>query len=486
MAAFKIKSLHPATPMPTQDPFLFVAYHRDHYPSGDDQMRAPYRGNGSDFDASKAYRMYHGARIPGFPAHPHRGFEASNIKLHADGYSHSYHIQTITCTIEGIIDHTDSLGGSGRYGDGDLQWMTAGSGIVHSEMIPLLKQNEEGNMTRFLQLWLNLPGKSKMVQPNQLMHWHENITKFTTPDGAVTATVWAGSLHGHTSLPAIRDSWAHDPSRDVNIWFIRMSPRSSFTLPPSQPGSTRSLYVLEGPGLLVDASMPVPPNSLIEFADPSSAETLVKNNGAANTEFLVLQGQPMGEPVSRHGPFVMNTREEVMQAFSDYRTTQFAEASQTATSQQSPSCASVEDIPKGSCDLGAFQAVAAKYEVSTYLPSSCGGLSKPQSFNIVTIADDSGSMSVANPYSVSATRWDELKSTVNHEGNRVQLGQGGGGSMRLHAYCAVLRQALNEKWSGVAQEDRKKLLVLIATDREPTMDKGMDDKQGLRQVLLNE
>jgi quercetin 2,3-dioxygenase len=144
-AILKMTSLG-AGPMPTLDPFLFCVYHKDHYPPGNHEMEAPRTGNGSDFDASAPYRMYHGETIPGFPQHPHRGFE------------------TITATMEGIIDHADSVGNAGRYGMGDVQWMTAGRGCVHSEMFPLLKQSAD-NPTRFFQIWLNLPAAKKMVDP---------------------------------------------------------------------------------------------------------------------------------------------------------------------------------------------------------------------------------------------------------------------------------------------------------------------------------
>jgi hypothetical protein len=151
-------------PFKTKDPFLFCVYHKDFYPAGDAQMRAPRKGNGiilfdfvlvfingvcvgADFNPNSPYRMYHGDRIPGFPQHPHRGFE------------------TVTATMEGLIDHTDSCGNGGRYGHGDLQWMTAGSGVVHGEMFPLINNNSS-NTLRLFQIWLNLPAKDKMVPPS--------------------------------------------------------------------------------------------------------------------------------------------------------------------------------------------------------------------------------------------------------------------------------------------------------------------------------
>jgi len=117
---------------------------------GDDLMQAPRKGNGADFDPSGPYRMYHGDRIPGFPQHPHRGFE------------------TVSCTLNGLVDHSDSCGNAGRYGHGDLQWMTAGKGIVHGELFPMINRNSQ-NIVRLFQIWLNLPAKSKMADPDFVM-----------------------------------------------------------------------------------------------------------------------------------------------------------------------------------------------------------------------------------------------------------------------------------------------------------------------------
>ncbi|ORY37954.1 hypothetical protein BCR33DRAFT_721148 [Rhizoclosmatium globosum] len=297
MSTFIIKPIAAAETMPVQDPFLYAVYHKDVYPAGDSKMQAPKN--------NLKYRMYHGDRIPGFPQHPHRGFE------------------TITCTLEGTIDHSDSLGGCGRYGNGDLQWMTAGKGILYGEMFPLLHPNKE-NRSRYFQLWLNLPSRKKMVKPNQVMHWSENITRFTTEDANVSVTVFAGSLLGHSALPPAKDSFAKIPGSDVNIWHITMKAGSTFTLPPSAENSMRSLYFVEGSGLTLDENTHViPESSVVEFKDSSAKETILSNTSMKNIEVLVLQGKPIGEPVVIEGPFVMNTKEEVAQALRDYQKTRF-------------------------------------------------------------------------------------------------------------------------------------------------------------------
>lgn len=147
-----ISCIAPIAPQAVKSPFLFCVYHNDSYPAGNDKMEAPRRGNGADFNPSAPYRMYHGDRIPGFPQHPHRGFETV----------------TVTLSGSGMIDHTDSLGNAGRYGNGDLQWMTAGKGIVHGEMFPLVHQDRP-NPLRLMQIWLNLPKVNKMVDPTFVM-----------------------------------------------------------------------------------------------------------------------------------------------------------------------------------------------------------------------------------------------------------------------------------------------------------------------------
>jgi quercetin 2,3-dioxygenase len=173
----------------TLDPFLFCVHHEDYYPKGNDDM-GPTEGLagrplGNDFHIKDGYRMYHGKAVPGFPGHPHRGFE------------------TLTVVRRGLVDHADSFGGAGRYGNGDLQWMTAGKGLMHSEMFPLLKKDAENPLELF-QIWLNLPKKSKMVAPDYKMFWSEDIPAFHPQDG-VFLEVLAGELLGKKSpTPPVR------------------------------------------------------------------------------------------------------------------------------------------------------------------------------------------------------------------------------------------------------------------------------------------
>ena len=132
----------------TNNPFLFCVHHLDHYPKGSEELgpAASLAGRdlGQDFTIKDGWRMYHGTKIPGFPVHPHRGFE------------------TVTVVLNGYVDHADSMGAAGRYGNGDVQWMTAGGGMQHAEMFPLLKTDAENPLELF-QIWLNLPAKSKFV-----------------------------------------------------------------------------------------------------------------------------------------------------------------------------------------------------------------------------------------------------------------------------------------------------------------------------------
>lgn len=294
-------------PWPTLDPFLFCVHHVDHYPAGDAHMgpAASLAGRdlGMDFAGKDGWRMYHGRTIPGFPRHPHRGFE------------------TVTLARSGFIDHADSLGATARFGHGDVQWMTAGSGIVHSEMFPLVHRDQD-NPAELFQLWLNLPAADKMVDPHFAMLWSDRIPRhtFTDDDGGTTEVVTvAGALDGRTPPSPPPSSWGARPEAHLAIWTLTLSPGARWTVPPAAAGLHRAFYVFDGPSAKVG---PVDVTGTMVVQTRSDREVPIVA-GPGGTQILMLQGQPIGEPVANHGPFVMNTRAELQQAYDDYRKTQF-------------------------------------------------------------------------------------------------------------------------------------------------------------------
>jgi redox-sensitive bicupin YhaK (pirin superfamily) len=296
-------------PWQTQDPFLFCVHHDDAYPAGNEQLgpAASLAGRdiGQDFAGKDGWRMYHGEQVPGFPGHPHRGFE------------------TVTIARRGLIDHADSLGAAARFGRGDVQWLTAGRGIVHSEMFPLLDRGAP-NPVELFQIWLNLPRAEKMVDPHFSMMWAGAIPRHVVRDAAgrtTEITVVAGAI-GEVVPPAPPPhSWAARPESDVAIWSIRMQAGATWTLPPARPGTNRTLYWFSGGGLRVgDRTIPQPSGLALR---PDVAVPVVAGPGPEDVELLLLQGRPIGEPVAQHGPFVMNSRAEIQQAFADYQRTRF-------------------------------------------------------------------------------------------------------------------------------------------------------------------
>jgi redox-sensitive bicupin YhaK (pirin superfamily) len=296
-------------PWVTADPFLFCAYHDDAYPSGNEAMAPAVslegRDIGQDFSRKDGWSMYHGDTVPGFPGHPHRGFE------------------TVTVVRKGLIDHSDSLGAAARFGQGDAQWLTAGGGVVHSEMFPLLEKDKPNPLELF-QIWLNLPAKNKMVPAHFTMFWSREIPRLSVKDGAGRTTeiaTVAGPLEGAAApLPPPPDSWAAQPGSDVAIWTIRMEPGARWTLPAAAgEGTRRTLYFFKGATVSVGGQA-VDSHAAIEVRGGVPIELA---NGDVEAEFLLLQGRPINEPVAQYGPFVMTTQAEIMQAMQDYRRTQF-------------------------------------------------------------------------------------------------------------------------------------------------------------------
>ncbi len=293
-------------PWPTIDPFLFCVHHLDAYPAGNEDLgpAASLAGHelGADFAGADGWRMYHGLEVPGFPQHPHRGFE------------------TVTYVREGLIDHADSLGAAARFGGGDTQWLTAGRGIVHSEMFPLLDRSSPNPLELF-QIWLNLPAESKLADPHFAMLWARDVPVVVVPDAherLTEITVVAGELDGHRPPSPPPDSWASRPDADVGIWHLRLEPGAEWVVPPANEQTARVLYVYAG-ALSIGGQRVAAPTGVVVRADGPAPVTAA---GEA-AEVLLLQGRPIGEPVTQHGPFVMNRESEIAEAFADYRRTGF-------------------------------------------------------------------------------------------------------------------------------------------------------------------
>jgi len=294
-------------PWQTSDPFLFCAYHKDDYPAGNENMgpqaSLAARPLGQDFNPQFPWRMYHGRTVPGFPSHPHRGFE------------------TVTIAAEGLVDHADSLGAAGRFGDGDVQWMTAGRGVQHSEMFPLLKQ-EAANPLELFQIWLNLPRKDKLVDPHFAMLWRETIPVVEQKDEAGRSTkirIMAGELNGVKAPAPAPNSWAANPENQVAIWTITLEPGAKWTIPAKTSDINRTLYFYRGESLNIEGTT-IPLSTATKV---DGGEELTLENGAKTSHLLFLQGRPIGEPVAQHGPFVMNTEQEIYEAISDFQKTSF-------------------------------------------------------------------------------------------------------------------------------------------------------------------
>ncbi|HQQ96704.1 MAG TPA: pirin family protein [Cyclobacteriaceae bacterium] len=294
-------------PWETRDPFLFCVHHHDFYPAGNEHLgpveSLAGRNIGNDFDPRQKWRMYHGDTVPGFPAHPHCGFE------------------TVTVVTKGLIDHSDSLGAAGRFGNGDVQWMTAGKGVQHCEMFPLLNRDRDNPLELF-QLWLNLPKVKKSAEPFFSMLWSEIIPIVHAKDKSNKVTqikIVAGVL-GDTQAPApAPDSWAANPAHEVAIWIIHMEPFAEWALPASRQEVNRMLYYYKGSSLRIQ-NQEILRGHGVEL---KSRETVSITNGPDESRLLMLQGKAIGEPVAHYGPFVTNSQSEIQDVIREYQRTQF-------------------------------------------------------------------------------------------------------------------------------------------------------------------
>ena len=299
--AMKLTPLQKGVPWPTQDPFLFCVHHLDHYPAGNEHMGIDKelllgRSIGSDFDPNHEWRMYHGSSVPGFPAHPHCGFE------------------TITFVRQGYIDHSDSLGAAARFGEGDVQWMTAGSGVQHSEMFPLLNKKESNSLELF-QIWLNLPKKAKSVPPYFQMLWEHEIPKFNL--NGVKIELIYGSLESLIQQKCPPDSWAAETENELCVAHFQMDEATEISIPSSKNSVIKSLYLYEG-GIEINKQLITEAHQII--LDSSKTYTICSKQ---KSKILLLQSKPINEPVAKYGPFVMNEQNEINQKINEFRLTFF-------------------------------------------------------------------------------------------------------------------------------------------------------------------
>jgi len=296
-----------------EDPFFLVTHHFDDYPPGNAQQAPPLpeirrRTLGNDYDKRLGYRMYKGKVSPGFPLHTHWGYE------------------TITFVSEGYIDHFDSEGNCGRFGFGDVQWITASSRYRHDEMYPLAFTDRD-NHQMVTQIFLNLPIEDKNKENEVNTVWEENVPK--AKGEGWTATVIAGSFKGVGGISPNRLSWAK-PEHHVNIVRIAMEPGAEIVIEPSA-SKTRNLYITDVPASVFgkeyhfDTRLKIRPD----------AEVPVKM-GNKTSEVWLLEGYPIGEKQASFGPVILDSQEHVRKAMREISSTEEKEWTWKYVNQKQP------------------------------------------------------------------------------------------------------------------------------------------------------
>ena len=228
----------------------------------------------------------------GAPDHPHRGFE------------------TVTYVIDGAFEHKDSQGNQGKILAGGVQWMTAGSGVIHSEM-PEKEFSKKGGRLHAFQLWVNLPKNEKMTHPRYQDILSKEIPKVVSSDGKVKITIIAGESMGKSAII--------DTKIPIMYLHLSMKPDSSFTQPIPKNYNAFA-YVTKGEALFGDNRLPVKKEQAVFFEkDGDKISICTPRDSPYPSEILIFGGSPIGDPVVRHGPFVMNTNEEIQQALEDYK-----------------------------------------------------------------------------------------------------------------------------------------------------------------------
>lgn len=228
----------------------------------------------------------------GAPDHPHRGFE------------------TVTYVLEGAFEHKDSQGNKGKLYSGDVQWMTAGSGVIHSEM-PESEFAKKGGKLHALQLWVNLPKTDKMIKPRYQDIASKNIPTNFSEDGKVKVKVIAGESMGKTAVIDTK----------IPIMYLHFSMQPGSVVTQKIPNEYNAFaYVADGEGYFGEEKKLAHKEQAIFFERVGDEVTInASENSKLPLQVLLFGGFPIGDPISRYGPFVMNTDEEIQQALEDYR-----------------------------------------------------------------------------------------------------------------------------------------------------------------------
>ena len=287
------------------DPWVGKFHHIDLYPAGDGSEEVKdedLEGHtlGEDLGQDLDFRLYYGGKRPGFPVHSHRGFE------------------TVTIVLDGFVDHHDSKGEAGRYGAGDVQWMTAGKGIRHTEMFPLVHSDKE-NRTELFQLWLSLPSWNKMVEPDYKMLWREEIPVIEKEGSRVKVII--GKYEEQEGPKPTEGSWAYDDRSHFRILLIEIEPGAKVLIDGVTPSLNRNLYPFEGDFVMVDGERVEGKRHLKMDGEAD----FVIEAGREPAKLLLLEAEPLNEPIINDGPMIMNTQEEVLQGYRDFWKNQYGE-----------------------------------------------------------------------------------------------------------------------------------------------------------------
>jgi redox-sensitive bicupin YhaK (pirin superfamily) len=227
----------------------------------------------------------------GAPDHPHRGFE------------------TVTYLLSGGFQHRDSAGHAGKLTPGDVQWMTAGSGVVHSE-IPSDEFMRDGGVMHGFQIWVNLPARDKMMKPRYQEIPKTGVPEALSADGKVKVRVIAGAALGKSAVIETR----------TPIYFLHFTIQPGGDVMQEVPAGYNALvYLISGNVRVSTENKNAREGQMVQLGDGDTVRLAVANDATVPADLLLLAGQPLNEPVARYGPFVMNTREEIEQAFRDYQ-----------------------------------------------------------------------------------------------------------------------------------------------------------------------